>query len=33
MLTSDRRLEEWLKADGIIGHAALLGTTLVIGLL
>jgi hypothetical protein len=25
MLTSDRSLEEWLKAGGVIGHAALLG--------
>ena len=33
LLTSDRTVEEWLKAGGVIGHAALIGTTLVIGFL
>ena len=33
MLTSDPGVAEWLQSGSIIGHAALLGTTLVIGLL
>jgi PAS domain-containing protein len=33
MLTSDRSVAEWLESGSLIGHAALLGTTLVIGLL
>ena len=33
MLTSDRGVVEWLQSGSLMGHAALLGTTLVIGLM